>query len=245
MIKTIIADDEIAGLDRIKKLLNEYADFTIIETASDGNDLLQKIFLHDPDLVILDIEMPGVNVFETLNGLKNPPLVIFQTAYREYAPDAFRVEAVDYLMKPISKELFEQALNKVRNRHFEEPPASSGLTKPSSVTETNLENISVKDGKSIKIIPVKSIIYIAFEDGLTFIYTSEGRSISDESITHYEALLSQNAFYRIDRSYLINIVYITKLEPFFQGVYIVHLTNGEKLKISRRRVKGLKELLHC
>ena len=237
-ITVLIADDEAHARKRLKSLLLENPLFKIISEAVNGDQVLTEIIGKSPDVVFLDINMPGASVFTTIPSLKNPPLIVFQTAYSEYGVKAFDINAIDYLMKPVSQERFNQALEKLLIALNRVP--STELETPKNIPR---DVLSVKSGESIRIIKIQTISRISFEDGFSFIHTGGETLYSDKSLNAYEELLEDKGFYRISRTELINLTYINKLHPMFKGQYIVEMQGGDKISISRRRIQGLKELI--
>jgi two-component system LytT family response regulator len=238
LIKVLIADDEAPARKRIKTLLAPFKQFSICAEAVDGDEVLRYLIEKKPDLAFLDINMPGASVFSTIPSLKNPPLIVFQTAYSQYGVDAFDIDAVDYLLKPVSRDRFEKALNKVM-ASLGNQTENSSKTEP----ETPSDVISVKSGESLRVIRIDTIRRISFEDGFSFIHCSDEKIYSDKPLSHFTALLENRGFYQISRSDIICLKRLARLHPFFNGQYVAELTNGEKINVSRRRVQGLKELI--
>lgn len=241
MIKTLIADDESHAVDRIRDLLDDYEQFSIVATARSGSEVLEQLVATAPDVAFLDINMPGISVFKTLTSLQKPPLIVFQTAHSKYAADAFNIDAVDYLMKPVSRERFARAVEKICDRlsqHF--PPADST---PTQREADQTEKITVKFRDTIKIIPVVDIRKICFEEGLSFIYTAEGRFLSDRSLNHYEEKFRKLGFFRSNRANLVNLSYVTTIHKEFKGAYIIELQDGSRIDLSRRKALILKKHL--
>lgn len=237
IITVLIADDEEPARKRLKTLLSDYSMFKIISETENGDQVVSEIIHSQPQVAFLDINMPGASVFNTIPSLRNPPLIIFQTAYSEYGAKAFDLSAVDYLLKPISRERFKLAIDKilsVLNRH---------IVDDNVYMNTPKEFISVKSGETIKIVKINIIFRISFEDGFSFIHTATDKLFSDRSLNYFEGSLESVGFYRISRTDIINLSFISKLHPLFNGLYIVELLNGEKLNISRRRIHKLKELI--
>ncbi|MDH5559832.1 MAG: LytTR family DNA-binding domain-containing protein [Deltaproteobacteria bacterium] len=240
MIKTLIADDESHAIERLKELLGGYDQFQIIAEAKNGTEALEKIVSQKPEVAFLDINMPGVSVFKSISSLQAPPIVIFQTAHSKYAADAFDIDALDYLMKPISRERFARTVFKIMEKF------SSAETK----TETNKtlereqsEKITVKDRDSIKIIQVNDVIRICFEEGLSFIYSKEGRFLSDRTLNYYEEKFLGSGFFRSNRANLVNLAYVATIFKGFKGSYCMELNDGTRIEVSRRKALILKKTL--
>lgn len=241
MIRTLIADDEQHALDRLKDLLGAYDDFQIVAEARDGTRALEKIVSIKPDVAFLDINMPGVSVFKTIGSLQDPPLIVFQTAHSKYATDAFDISAVDYLMKPVGKERFGQAILKIR-----EKLSAHSSTPGKKAREEDcdpIEKISVKVHGTIKIIPVSEIRRICFEEGLSFIYVKEGRFLSDHSLNYYEEKFRNLGFFRSNRANLINLEFVSAIHRAFKGNYFIEMSDGSKVDLSRRKAMSLKKIV--
>ncbi len=240
MIKTLIADDEQHALDRLKDLLSDYEQFEIVAEAHNGTEALETIVSLKPDVAFLDINMPGVSVFKSISSLQSPPMVVFQTAHSKYAADAFDINALDYLLKPVSRERFGQAVSKIMEKRsgFEVDSA----TKEPEERET-VEKISVKAHGAIKIIPVGDIRKICFEEGLSFVFTEEGRFMSDRTLNYYEEKFKELGFFRSNRANLVNLDYVTTIHKAFKGSYFIELKDGSKVELSRRKALVLKKTL--
>lgn len=247
MIKTLIADDEGHAIDRLKDLLADYDEFQIIAEANSGTGALEQMVLQKPDVAFLDINMPGVSVFKTISSLGDPPLVIFQTAHSKYAADAFDIDALDYLLKPVSRERFARAISKIREKlalpqQSIVSPAAQETKEPVESSDAT-EKISVKVQGAIKIIAIADIRKICFEEGLSFIYTEKGRFLSDHTLNYYEKKLEEKGFFRSNRGHLVNLEYVTTIHKGFKGNYYIELTDGSKVELSRRKAQILKKTL--
>ena len=238
-ISVLIADDEIPARKRLKSLFKDQDQFKIVAEAENGDEVLKLIIEKAPQVAFLDINMPGASVFTTIPSLKNPPLVVFQTAYSEYGVKAFDINAVDYLMKPVSRDRFAQSLEKLLPMLNQKP-----LSELESHRETIKDVISIKSGEAIRVLKVNKISRVSFDDGFSFIHCAKEKLYSDKSLNYYEELLEDRGFYRVSRSDIINLQFIDKLHPFFNGQYILEMLNGDKIKVSRRRIQGLKELIN-
>jgi two-component system LytT family response regulator len=245
MIKTLIADDEQHAIHRLNDLLADYDEFQIIAEVNDGTKALEQIVALKPDVVFLDINMPGVSVFSTISSLQDPPLVVFQTAHSKYAADAFDINALDYLLKPISRERFQQTIEKINSKLSPSKLSSDdpGPMPKQSVDKDLSEKISIKVHGAIKIIPTSEIQKICFEDGLSFIYTQDGRFLSDHTLNHYEEKLRTQNFFRSNRANLINLEYMTTVHKGFKGTFLIELKDGSRIELSRRKAQTLKKML--
>lgn len=240
MIRTLIADDEPLALERLKDLLADHSQFEIIATASSGTEALEKMVSLSPEVAFLDINMPGVSVFKSLASLQIPPIIVFQTAHSKYAADAFDIDALDYLMKPVSRERFSRAVDKITRQLSK---TAQHLEKAPQVEAEQVEKISIKYQDSIKIIQIRDIRKVCFEEGLSFIYTEEGRFYSDRSLNYYEAKFGEAGFFRSNRATLVNLAFVTTIHRGFKGTYIIELQDGSRVDLSRRKALILKKTL--
>lgn len=247
MIKTLIADDEAHAIDRLKDLLAEHEQFEIVAVARDGSEALEQMVALKPDVAFLDINMPGVSVFKTISSLQDPPLIVFQTAHSKYAADAFDVDALDYLMKPVSRERFSRAVDKVIKNLVAEAPITAeerpAETDNRPVPPSQSEKISVKVQGAIRIIKIAEIRKVCFEEGLSFIYTREGRFMSDRSLNYYEEKFQGHGFFRSNRANLVNLTFVAAIHKGFKGAYTIKLQDGSIVELSRRKALTLKKTL--
>jgi len=238
MIKTLIADDEPPARERLKDLLADHPQFQIVAEARNGSEALEQIVNLQPEVVFLDINMPGVSVFKTLSSLHTPPLIVFQTAHSQYATAAFDIDAVDYLMKPVSRERFARTVSKILEHRLKRAPA---IATPTKTDQDTVEKISVRVQGTIKIIPIAEVYRISFEEGLSFIYTGSGRFLADHSLNHYQERLQAAGFFRSHRAHLVNLAFVTAIHKGFKGDYVIELKNGSRVDLSRRKAPPLKK----
>jgi len=238
MIKTLIIDDEPLALDLVSEYLSDYPEFSIVGTCQNGFEGIKAIQEHQPDLIFLDVQMPKITGFEMLELLDDPPAVIFTTAYDEYALQAFEAHALDYLLKPFSKERFATALSKFLKQGVvkEQRGAAKGLQEINGIAQ----RVVLKVKNEIKIIPFKDIRYLEANDDYVNIYTQEGKFIKNKTLGSFESILDPMSFIRIHRSYIVRIGGITKIEPYEKGSYHLKLITGELLPISKSRYPKLK-----
>ena len=246
-IRTILIDDETPARDILRHYLNDYPDIEIIAESADGFDGLKKITELKPDLVFLDIQMPRLTGFELIEVMTEKPVVIFTTAYDQYAIRAFELNAIDYLLKPFPKERFRNAVLKARERigvadkHTESSgPVLGNLPRP----ENSLNRIVTRKGNSINIIPVDQVRYVEAQDDYVMIYSTSGKALKQQTMKYYEDNLPKKSFVRIHRSYIVRIEEIKKLEPYTKDNHVAVLHSGEKLPVSRNGYKNLKEELN-
>jgi two-component system LytT family response regulator len=208
-----------------------------VQECGDGFEGLKAINQHKPDLIFLDIQMPKINGFELLELIENPPAVIFTTAFEAFAIKAFEAHAIDYLLKPFSRERFNKAVEKwlqQRNTHVQK-------TEP--LLDTIAHRIVLKENGKIKIIPIQQVQYLESADDYVKIYSSEGVFLKNKTMQYFETHLSEADFVRIHRSYLVNIHLIHKLEPYEKEGHLAILSTGQKLPVSKSGYAKLKSVL--
>jgi len=243
-IQAIIIDDEELARELIRNYLKESPGVQILAECENGFEGIKAISELKPDLVFLDIQMPKLNGFEMLELLDNPPEIVFITAHNDFAIRAFEMNAVDYILKPYSRERLIAAVQKATER------IRSGKREAGNITHLihqplseNLERIVVKSGSKIKVIPVDKINYLEAQDDYVMIFTDEGRHMKQGTMKYFEAHLDHAKFIRIHRSYIVRIDQVTQLEPYSKENYILKLKNGAALQVSRSGLKILKESL--
>ena len=239
-MKAIIIDDEPLARSIIKEYLQPYTNITLVEECNDGFEGIKAIQQHHPDLIFLDIQMPKINGFEMLELVDNPPLVIFATAFEEYAIKAFDAHAADYLLKPFSKERFDKAMQKMllHKNNMAQAVAATALQAPSQNNR-----IVVKDNGKIKIIPLPQVQYIEAADDYVKIFTAEGNFLKKKTMQYFEDSLPQQEFIRIHRSYIVNAQLITRITPYEKESHLALLTTGVQLPVSKAGYAKLKAVL--
>jgi len=245
MIKTIIIDDEPLARGIVKEYLGSHYDLEIVQECNDGFEGVKAINEHKPDLIFLDIQMPKINGFEMLELLEQQPSVIFTTAFDEYAMKAFDANAIDYLLKPFSKERFDKALLKWKEKyHLPETKNNTNALLESTQKQPE-ENIRVvvKTGNKIRIIPVHEIIFIEADDDYVKIHTAEGSFLKKKTMQHYETILSASQFVRVHRSYIVQVSQITRIENSDKENHVAVLKNNVRVPLSKTGYPKLKAVL--
>ncbi|HYX09548.1 MAG TPA: LytTR family transcriptional regulator DNA-binding domain-containing protein [Bacteroidales bacterium] len=245
-IKTIIIDDEELARNIIEKFLESYEDVEIVAVCTNGFEGVKSINDLQPDLVFLDVQMPKLNGFEVVELIDPSPVIIFATAFDEYAIKAFEMNAVDYLLKPFSKERFGQAIEKARVRIMSKENNSSALKKLSETIHEKsifLDRIVVRAGSKIKVISVGTIKYLEAQDDYVMIYTTDGKFLKQQTMKFFEQHLDPDKYLRVHRSYIANIELINQIEPYEKENYIAKLVDGSKVKVSANGYKRLREKL--
>lgn len=235
-IKTIIVDDELYNRDELKFLLQSYPSIQIIGEAETGEAAIMKSIQLQPEVIFLDVEMPlmnGIEVAKALIELKKPPLIVFATAYPEFAVEAFRYDAIDYLLKPYDEEQLKETIERIERK----------LSTP--IQEQTLEKSTGKlaveaDGEIFYLEP-KDILYIFRDDKITRIIAKAGEFEVKTPLKDLENRLSLFNFFRIHKGYLVNLKYVTRLTPWFNGAYQLQVEGkDELLSVSRNYVKALR-----
>jgi len=242
MIRTILIDDEALARDVVKHYLKDYPNIEIVDECSDGFEGLKAIALHQPDFIFLDIQMPKISGFEMLELVEKHPAVIFTTAFDEYAIKAFEVNAVDYLLKPIEKSRFDQAMEKLPAKLAKEE-TSNDLLETASLSPAQNNRIVVKTAGVIKIIAVSELNYLEADDDYVKLNTTEGVFHKNKTMSFFEQTLDSTQFIRIHRSYIINMAQVTKIELKEKDSYVVLLKSGIWLPVSKTGYVKLKASL--
>lgn len=226
-IKVIIVDDERLAREEVKRALKNYEDFVLIGEAENADDAKILIEKEMPDLIFLDIQMPEKSGFDLLESLENVPNVLFITAYDQYAIQAFEVNALDYLMKPIREERFAKAIQKIRDT----------IQKRSFVNEIIAKDrkIFIKDGEKRFFIQLDEIYLIESLENYTRLFFQDKKALQRRSLRQWEEILDENIFFRINRTEIINIKYIQAINTTDSGRLEVKLKTGELLEVSNRQ----------
>lgn len=246
-IRALIVEDEEPAREIIKTFLKKYDEIELIGEIGDGFNGAKGVNELKPDLLFLDIQMPKLTGFEMLELVEHNPIIIFTTAYDQFALKAFEMNATDYLLKPFSADRFnaaiEKALEKIKLKQSEESQIKKLVETVDDKTEF-IDRVVVKTGSKIKVIPADKIIYIEAQDDYVMIYSEEGKNLKEKTMKYFESHLDASVFIRIHRSYIVNINYISQLEHFTKESYLVILKNGAKLKVSDTGYRNLKNRLN-
>lgn len=244
MNKVVIIDDEPLARSIVVEYLQQHPSIEIAAECNDGFQGVKAIMQHKPDLIFLDIQMPKINGFEMLELLDSTPSVIFTTAFDEYAIKAFETNAIDYLLKPFSKERFDLAIqkwNEKKNTSSEKNIQS--LLENATKQPDEKNRIVVKNGSDIRIVPMTDVMYIEAYDDYVKIFTKDTYYLKKKTMNYYEQVLDSSQFFRTHRSFIINLQELTKIEPLEKNTYVVLLKNGKKIPLSRTGYSKLKETL--
>lgn len=239
-MRTIIVDDERLARNELRRLLEAFPHVEIVAEATNGEEAIEKIQEFRPELVFLDIQMPGKNGFEVLEALDQSlaPDVIFTTAYDEYALKAFDFDAIDYLLKPIDEQRLEQALKKLEE---EQKAEDQGGIKPKVFSEN--DQVFVKDGNKYWFIRLNEVRLFESIGNYVRIYFENNKPLILRSLNALEERLDPQVFFRANRKHIINLRMIESIEPYFSGGILVKLRGGEKIEVSRRQAVRFKDHL--
>ncbi len=244
--KALIIDDEEPARVLIRSYLEAFPEILIAGECANGFDGLKAIQTEKPDLVFLDIQMPKISGFEMLELLDEYPQVIFSTAFDEYAIKAFEFNAVDYLLKPYSRERFAQSVNKAVERIREKAGPSAGLAKLAGGTLPDgiyLDRIVVRTGQRIKVVAINQVEYLEAEDDYVMIYTPDGRYLKQMTMGYFEEHLDPAEFLRVHRSHIVKLNQIVQLEPYDKETKVLVMKSGKKIHTSKAGLKRLREVL--
>ncbi|SJZ37916.1 LytR/AlgR family response regulator transcription factor [Sediminibacterium ginsengisoli] len=239
-IKAIIIDDERLARNELKKLLQDHSDIEVIEEAANVDDGIEKIESLNPDLVFLDIQMPGKTGFDLLSEVEKAPKVIFTTAYDEYAIKAFEVNALDYLLKPIEPKRLADAIQKLQAEIFKENAGINGFNRGPL---TELDQVFVKDGERCWFVKLGEIRLFESVGNYAKVFFGTNKPLILKSLNALEERLDERMFFRANRKHIINLRWIEKIEPYFNGGLLVDLKGGEKIEVSRRQTVKFKEMM--
>jgi two-component system LytT family response regulator len=240
-IKTIIIDDERLARNELKKLLQAHQDIEVIEEAANVDEGLEKIDLYSPELIFLDIQMPGKTGFDLLAEVEKAPKVILTTAYDEYAIKAFEVNALDYLLKPIEPKRLADAINKLQDELLKEKAGLSSVLNRGPLTEQ--DQVFVKDGERCWFVKLGEIRLFESVGNYAKVYFSTQKPLILKSLNALEERLDDRMFFRANRKHIINLRWIERIEPYFNGGLLVDLKGGEKIEVSRRQTVKFKEMM--
>ena len=232
-IRAVIVDDEELARQVLREYLLAHADIEVVAECANGFEAVKAVTELKPDLLFLDIQMPKLNGFEVLELIGTDRAIIFVTAYDEYAIRAFDIHAVDYLLKPFGAERFESALQRAKERLGGKLPPPMDLSSAARPPAEYLERIVVRDGTRVHIIPVAKLDFAEAQDDYVALSTEGKKHLKQQTISSLEKMLDPDLFLRIHRSYIVNLEKVTKIEPYSKDNYVVILTNGAQLPVSR------------
>jgi two-component system LytT family response regulator len=245
-MRILIVDDESLARERLKRLLVNIEGVELIGEAEDGLQAVELIEREQPDLVLLDIQMPGLDGFGVIEALEDPPPVVFVTAYDEYAIRAFEVNALDYLLKPFSRDRLEQAIHRAQEAQAEGRDLTSRLA---SLLESlasqghYLTRLAVRDGNRIRVLDVGEVDWIGVENEQTFVHIGSEAYPIRRTLADLEARLDPACFFRAHRSAIVNLDRVKEIVPWFRGSHKLRLTTDAEVELSRAQARSLRKIL--
>jgi len=245
-MRTLIVDDEAPARERLKRLLADVEGVELVGEAADGLQAVEMIEGLGPDLVLLDIQMPGLDGFEVIEALEDPPPIIFVTAYDEYAIRAFEVNALDYLLKPYTRVRLEQAVRRAEAA-LDEGEAFAARLEPllESLAALGhyLTRLAVWDRDRIRVLDVDRVDWIGTEGEEVVAHVGEDAYPVRRNLAELAARLDPATFFRAHRSAIVNLDRVQEVIPWFKGSHKLRLTTGAEVDLSRRRARALREIL--
>ena len=239
-MKTLIIDDSRLARNELKRLLKEFDNVQIVGDAASADEAKEKINELKPDLIFLDIQMPGKNGFELLEELEVLPEVIFSTAYDEHALKAFEYNALDYLVKPVQKQRLagsvSKVYDKVKKRENDQNNNQEGIL-------TINDQVFVKDGERCWFVQLAEIRLFEVSGNYTTVYFDTSKPMITRTLNYLESRLDEKTFFRANRQQIINLKWIERIEPWFSGSLRIYLKGGEEIDVSRRQTLKFKELM--
>jgi two-component system LytT family response regulator len=239
----IIVDDEKLARDLLREYAELFPEIDVIGECSKGSDAIEQIDTLKPDIIFLDVQMPGMNGFEVLDQINHEPYVIFTTAYDKYAIKAFEKNAVDYLLKPLDEDRFTLAVNRAIQRKTMEQGGIGELlrTLKHEGKESYESHIFVQKSERLFNLPVEEIIFLEASGDYTVINAKNDQYVSSQGIGKLEELLNPETFIRVHRSTIVNINFIKEIERHFNGGMVVKMNNGKSFPVSRTYAKEIRK----
>jgi two-component system, LytTR family, response regulator len=245
-MRILIVDDEAPARERLKRLLADIEGVELGGEAQDGLQAVELIEREQPDLVLLDVQMPGLDGFGVLEALDEPPPVVFVTAYDEYAIRAFEVNALDYLLKPFSRERLEKAIRRAQEAQVEEQDLTSRLAPllENLVAQGRyLTRLAVRDRDRIRVLDVGEVDWIGVEDEQVSVYVGNEVYPIRRTLAELEARLDPARFFCAHRSAIVNLDRVKEIVPWFKGSHRLRLTTGAEVELSRAQARALRKIL--
>jgi two-component system response regulator LytT len=248
-LRTIVIDDEKLARDRLAGFLAGLGGIELIGEASNGVEAVRMIEDQRPDLVFLDVQMPGMDGFEVLRALSQPPpQVVFATAYDEYAIRAFEVQAIDYLLKPFARTRVEEAVGRARSRMKQGAPAvdiDAVVRRLEEGRKSYVTQISVHSGRRILLLPVEDIRWFGVEHRLVYAHTAERAFMTNYTLRELEDRLDPELFFRVHKASLVNLRHVKEIVPWFGGRYKLAMRDhaASEVAVSRTQARALRARL--
>ncbi len=245
-MRTLIVDDEPPARERLRRMLKDIETVEIVGEAEDGVQAVEMIEREKPDLVLLDIQIPGLDGFGVIEALADPPPVIFVTAYDEYAIRAFEINALDYLLKPFSRERLEKAVRRAQEAQVEEQSFAARLgplLESLAAQGRYLTRLAVRDRDRIRVLDVGEVDWIGVEGEQVMVHAGERAYPIRRTLAELEARLDPARFFRAHRSAIVNLSRVKEVIPWFKGSHKLRLTTGAEVDLSRAQARVLRKIL--
>lgn len=243
MLNALIVEDEYLAREELSFMIREHSTINIVAALEDGLEAFKYLQEHEVDVIFLDINIPSIDgllLARNLHKSSKPPLVVFVTAYKEFAVDAFEVEAFDYILKPYNETRIISLLHKLENQAAQPARVSSPVVVPTPVRTVNLSK-----GESIIVTQCDDIYYAEAEEKLTWVYTATDRFMMSMTLSEFIARLPAEGFFRCHRSFCVNIQKIREIAPWFNSTYLIKLYDLKaEIPVSRSHTKAFRELMH-
>ncbi|MCW3086593.1 MAG: DNA-binding response regulator [Bacteroidetes bacterium] len=238
-MKALLIDDERLARQELRSLLSAYSEIQIVGEANNAETAIENIKLLKPDVIFLDIQMPGKNGFELLEEISGLPEVVFVTAYDEYAIRAFEINALDYLLKPVQSNRLAETVKKILNKDV----TSSAEAKEQTQPLNDNDQVFVKDGEKCWFVKLSEIRLFESEGNYVRVHFEKNRPLILRSLNNLDERLNNRTFFRASRKHIINLKWVESIENWFNGGLMVKLRGGEQVEISRRQAAKLKDMM--
>ena len=239
-MKTLVVDDSRLARNELKRLLKEFDNVQIVGEAASVDEAIEKIAELKPDLIFLDIQMPGKSGFDLLEELESVPEVIFSTAYDEHALKAFEYNALDYLVKPVQKQRLAGSVAKVFEK-LKKKAQEEALGQEDKLTSN--DQVFVKDGEKCWFVQLSDIRLFEVSGNYTTVYFDNSKPMITRTLNYLESRLDDKTFFRANRQQIINLKWIERIEPWFSGSLRIYMKGGEEIDVSRRQTLKFKDLM--
>jgi two-component system, LytTR family, response regulator len=247
VIRTLVIDDEQPARERLKQLLSAHADVEVVGEADDGVEAAEQIAALSPDLVLLDIQMPGASGLDVAASLGKPrPAVIFCTAYDQYAVDAFELSALDYLLKPVNRARLASSLDRVRAAAQTTSPARDrAIEQLTQAAGMAPGRFLAKRGNRFRVVPAGEVVAFTFVDGITHLLTTTEQLSMQPTLASLARRLDSAHFFQVSRNAIIRLDAVKEAKPFTDGTGEILLANGHTMIVARRRWRALLDRLEA
>jgi two-component system LytT family response regulator len=237
-MKALIVDDERLARAELRRLLHPFKEINVVGEAVNAEDALTKITELNPELIFLDIQMPGKNGFEMLEELDSVPTVVFTTAYDEYALKAFEFNAMDYLLKPIEPQRLEDTVKRLLEKNKKDK-----IEADQTPVLTENDQVFVKDGDRCWFVKLSTVRLFESEGNYVRLYFDDNKPLILRTLNYLDERLDNKAFFRANRKHIVNLKWIESIEPWLNGGLLVKLKGGNKIEVSRRQAIKFKDKL--